>query len=308
MNASPTVAERGPSPLKTNVLIGVLCLIWGSTWIVVKKSTDDLPPFTSAGIRMALASVIMGIVAFALRSRENGEKPKLWLSATMGFGNFALTYGIVYWASSILPSGLVALLWAVFPMMMAVSGHFFLDGEKLRLPQWLGFALGFAGVAVLKGDIDSFTSTNSEFSATAVALIVLISPLAACIATTVIKKHGAKVSSNLLNRDGLFISAIPLLGLALLFERDAQPQWTGFAFFSIGYLAIMGTCVTFGIYYWLLRYAPAYKLSLIAYITPAIAMALGTLVGNEPLGPRTLTGAAFILGGVVLVVTKGRRR
>lgn len=307
MNASP-VPARGPSPLKTNVLIGVLCLIWGSTWIVVKKSTDDLPPFTSAGVRMALAALVMALAAFALRNRESGEKPKLWLSTTMGLGNFAITYGIVYWASTILPSGLVALLWAVFPMMMAVAGHFFLEGERLRARQWLGFALGFAGVAVLKGDIDAFTSADSEISSALVALIVLISPLAACIATTVIKQHGANVSSNLLNRDGLIVASIPLLALAFLFERDAQPQWTGFALFSIGYLAIMGTCVTFGIYYWLLRYAPAYKLSLIAYITPAIAMALGTLIGNEPLGPRTLTGAAFILGGVVLVVTKGRRR
>lgn len=291
----------GPSRLQTNLLITVMCLIWGSTWLVVKKGVEDLPPFTAAALRMGLAGVVMAGVAAMLAKRDSGRKPPFWLSAIMGIGNFAITYGLVYWASKILPSGVVALLWAVFPMMMAIAGHFYLDGEKLRLGQWIGFVVGFIGVAVLKTDLSEFGT-----AAPMAALLVLLSPLAACVATAVIKKHGADVSSNLLNRDGLFIATIPLLALAVGFERDVEFEWTSFGLFSIGYLAIVGTVVTFGIYYYLLRYAPAYKLSLIAFITPAIAMGMGTTVGNEELTPRILLGAAFILVGVILVVSRRR--
>lgn len=311
MSAEPQAAA-GPSPFRTNLLITLMCLIWGSTWIVVKKGVEDLPPFTAATLRMGLAGVAMAIVAAFLRKRESGRKPPFWLSVTMGLGNFAITYGIVYWASEILPSGVIALLWAVFPMMMAIAGHFYLDGEKLHARQWLGFLVGFAGVFVLKADLQDFKATAESTSALAisppmVALIVLLSPLAACIATAVIKKHGSDVSSNLLNRDGLLVSAVPLLAMWLAFERDAEFEWTGFGIFSIGYLALVGTVVTFGIYYYLLRYAPAYKLSLIAFITPAIAMFMGTVFGDEELSNKILGGAACILAGVLLVVLKKRR-
>ena len=309
--SAETKAAEGPSPFRTNLLITVMCLIWGSTWIVVKKGVEDLPPFTAATLRMGLAGIAMAGVAAALARRESGTKPPLWLSATMGIGNFAITYGIVYWASEILPSGVIALLWAVFPMMMAIAGHFYLDGEKLQPRQWLGFLMGFAGVFVLQGDLENFRSVADDPDATVftgpmVALIVLLSPLAACVATAVIKKHGANVSSNLLNRDGLLISTIPLLALWLAFERDTSFEWTGFGIFSIGYLAIVGTVVTFGIYYYLLRYAPAYKLSLIAFITPAIAMLMGTIFGDETLSSQILGGAGCILVGVLLVVLKKR--
>jgi drug/metabolite transporter (DMT)-like permease len=64
----------------------------------------------------------------------------------------------------------------------------------------------------------------------------------------------------------------------------------------------MGTVVTFGLYYWLLRYLDAHRLSLIAYVTPAVALTLGSLVRGEPFQPSTMAGAGCILAGVLLVV------
>ena len=66
--------------------------------------------------------------------------------------------------------------------------------------------------------------------------------------------------------------------------------------------------LTFGLYFWLLRFVDAHKLSLIAYVTPAIAIALGWTVGDEPVTRYTLAGGACILAGVVLVVRHGTRR
>ena len=53
------------------------------------------------------------------------------MTGVMGVLNFAVCYGIVYWTETILPSGLVCVLWAVFPMMMAFLGHQCLPGERL---------------------------------------------------------------------------------------------------------------------------------------------------------------------------------
>ena len=66
-----------PSPKTIDLLIGVLCLLWGSTWVVIKVGLEDLPPYTSAGIRFAVAGILMVFVAMTLGRRESGERPDL---------------------------------------------------------------------------------------------------------------------------------------------------------------------------------------------------------------------------------------
>jgi len=95
---------------------------------------------------------------------------------------------------------------------------------------------------------------------------------------------------------------------AVVFERGAPVSWTAPAMASIVYLAVMGTVVTFSLFFWLLRYAPAHKLSLITYVTPTIALLLGWAVGGEPITAFTVLGAALILTGIVFVVRRGAEK
>ena len=161
-----------------------------------------------------------------------------------------------------------------------------------------GFLFGFLGVGVL------FATDIGAIGPDAVptGLILLLSPAISALGTAVVKRRGAHVSSILLNRNGMFLGALLLCLMAGLFERDQAAEWTPRAIGTIVYLALAGTVVTFTLYFWLMRYAPAYKLSLIAYITPAIAIALGVIVGDEPVTVHTLGGAALILVGVSFVM------
>lgn len=297
----PTHGEMAPSAVRIRVLLGVLCLIWGSTWIVIKEGLRDLPPLTSAGIRFAVAAVVMVAVAGMLSRREGGTAPPWWLSVIQGTMNFAISYGLVYHAETVLPSGLVSLMWGVYPMLQALAGHHFLEGERLRRRQWIGFAVALTGLAVLfRTDVQAFGSEGVP-----TAMLLLLSPISVTVGTTVVKKYGCGVSSALLNRNGMLIGAVLLLVAAFVFERGAPVRWTASAIASIGYLAIMGTVVTFSLYFWLLRYAPAHKLSLITYVTPTIALVLGWTVGDEPMTGFTLLGAGLILTGIVFVVRRG---
>ena len=287
-----------PSPRTINLLLALLCLLWGSTWIVIREGLNDLPPFTSAGVRFALAGLVMVALALTIGRRESGNKPPTYMWVMHGTLNFAVSYGIVYCTETVLPSGLVAVLWGVYPMMMAACGHFFLPGERLAARQWAGFFVGFAGLLLLfLTDLQNFGSVGIPAAA-----ILLISPLVSVIGTTVVKKHGANTNSTLLNRNGMLLGAVLLLLCSLIFERDAEMNWSNAALLGIGYLALGGTVLTFGIYFWLLRYAPAYKLSLIAYVTPAIALFLGWIIDNEPVTIYTVSGSVLIMGGILGVV------
>ncbi len=291
-------ASSVPPRLTGDLLIGLLCLIWGSTWIVIKFGLEDMPPFTSAGVRFLIAAAVMTAATFWLRDREGGTRPPLWLSVVLGFTSFGLSYAVVYWSETRLPSGIVSVLWSVFPMFMAVSGHLFLRGETLRARQWLGFVVGFIGVWLL------FVTDVKSFGAGAIpaGLVMLLSPIAATVGTTLVKRYGSGVNSLALNRDGMWIGAAILCLIALVTERDATPRWTGAAILGILYLAIVGTAVAFGLYFWLLRHRPANHLTLISYVTPAVALLLGAAFGETPITRYTLAGSLLILVGIALVV------
>ena len=269
--------------------------------MVIKSGLRDLPPFTSAGARFAVAALIMIAVAALLGSREGGTKPPVWLWIVQGTASFAISYGIVYHAETILPSGLVSLLFGVYPMLQAAAGHFFLDEERLGPRQWLGFLVGLGGLFLLfRTDLQGFGPEGIP-----TGLLLFVSPLAVVIGTTLVKKFGRNVSSTLLNRNGMFFGAALLLAVAFVLERDAGVAWTVPAVASVLYLAIMGTVVTFTLFFWLLRYCPAHRMALIAYVTPAIALFLGWAFAGEPVTVWTLSGAACVLFGVLLVVQRG---
>jgi drug/metabolite transporter (DMT)-like permease len=211
-----------------------------------------------------------------------------------------VSYGLVYSAETVIPSGLTSVLWAVFPMMTALLAHVWLPGERLRARQWLGFSVGLLGVAVLFAT----DLRNIGPSALAAGGLLLLSPLSAAAGQVLVKRHGKSISASLLNRDGMLVGAAGLWLVALPLERQSTAVLSPHALGSVAYLAIVGTVVSFGIYYWLLRYVAASRLSLIAYVTPAIALWLGWAVGDEPLAQSTLAGSALILLGIALALRR----
>lgn len=280
----------------SNLLLAILCLIWGSTWIVIAGGLKDLPPFQSAAARFVLAAIAMSLVAHFWGQREGGARPPLRLVLAVGSLNFAASYGIVYWCETRMPSALASVLWSVYPLLMACSTQFFLAHERLKPRQWLGFLTGFLGVALLFAkDLRGISDQALEAGA-----VLLLSPVVVAIGTTLIKRAGSGISSIYLNRNALMVGAGWLCLLALLFERDAPAQWTPRAIASVVYLAIPGTAVTFGIYFWLLRHTSAYRMSLVSYITPPIAVLFGWLVGREPISAWTLASMGLIFLGVAL--------
>lgn len=279
-----------------------MCLVWGSTWFVVRDGLQDMEPLGSAGLRFALAWVIMLPIAGFIGRREGGARPTARLVLAMAMGNFAISYGIVYWSEETLPSGLAAVLWGIYPIMTAVVGHFYLPESRIVGVQWVGLAVGFLGVVLLF--LTDVVSVGGD--ATLRGGVLLLSPLVSTFATAYVKKHGAGVSSALLNRWALFVGSCMLLGAAFLLEGGVEIPTSPKAIQGIVYLAAMGTVLTFSLYFWVLRSSSAVSLSLIAYVTPAIALAVGAVLGEERVTVWTIGGLLLILSGCGLVLRSPR--
>lgn len=296
----PPPAPSPPSQGLILAMMGFVCLIWGSTWLVIKLGLRDVPPFTGAAARFAIAGACMAVLVWLFRDRETKKRPPWPAVISQGLLQFAFNYAVVYVGETVIPSGLVAVLWAVFPLCIALASHFILKTELLSGRQWLGLFVAFAGVtALFVTDIASVSSAMIP-----IGLLVLLAPLSVTVPTLLIKRTAHDANLLILNRDSMWIGAVVLGLLALVFERDSALHITPLATFCVLYLAIPGTVVTFGVYLWILRHVPAYRASLISFVTPALALLMGALFGGEALTLATVAGSSLVLAGIFLVLKR----
>lgn len=302
--SAPVSARAAPSRLALGAAVAVMCLVWGSTWYVVREGLRDLPPFLGAGLRFLVAWAALACIAPAIARREGGGPPTRSLVASMAVLNFGVTYGLVYWGEVVLPSALAAVLWAIYPLVMAVVGHVLVPGERLATLQLAGLVVGLAGVACLFATdlaaLDLSAGGDGAFGVRGVAAVFLLAPLASAFGTAHVKRHGEGTSSALLNRDGMFFGALLLLGASALWERGAPVAWTARGVVCLLYLSLLGTVLAFTLYFWTLRHARASQLALISYVTPVIAIGVGVGLGGEPVTPWTGVGLVLILFGVAV--------
>jgi len=281
----------------------VLCLIWGSTWLVIREGLADLPPLTSCAVRFVVAGAVMILIAPRIARAEGGEAPNRRLVLVYGLLTLAIPYGVIYQVETVLPSGLVSVLWSVYPLILAGCAHVSLPEERLAPRQWLGLLVGLLGVALLF--LTEVVSVGP--AALPAAFLLLVSPTVSAVGNILIKRDAGRTSSALLNRDGTMLGALCVLGLALVLEHDAESRWSPAALASVLYLALVGSVLAFSIYFWLLRFAPATRMSLLVYGIPLVAITLGVTLGEESVGANTWLGMAAILSGVFLVLRSEKR-
>jgi len=295
------VTARGNDAMATSrwlvpALIALLCLIWGSTWWAIRVCLLDQPPLTSAALRFLLAGTIMVVVARGLRAVDRAPPPPTWLWLATGACSFAGSYGVLYVAEQTVPSGVAAVLWAIFPLLMATSGVLFL-GERLRPEQVVGFLVAFAGIVVVfAADLDA--------NAVQAGLLLLASPVISAVGTTLVKRFGTSSSSVVLNRNGMLFGALLLTTAAIATEDVAAIAWSWRGVAATVWLALFGTAVTFGAYFWLLQRVPASRLSLVSYVTPVLAVLLGALVGDGTFSGALAAGTLLVVAGIALVVRR----
>src|SRR6185436_4184131 len=130
----------------------LLCLIWGSTWIVIKVGYGDLGPFNVAAVRFVIAGTVFALLVPILGARLPRGRTEWLLVSWVGAVLFAADYGLIYWAEQRLDSGLTAIIFAVLPVMTSVGALFYLEAERLTMQKLVGTLVAFAGVVLLFAD------------------------------------------------------------------------------------------------------------------------------------------------------------
>jgi len=285
--------------MKARIVWLILCGIWGSTWLFIKLGLADLPPFTFAGIRFVLASLILALMIFARGVRWPRTRFDWVLIAVSGALQFALNYGLVFWGEQHISSGLAAVLQSTFPVFGFLIAHMYLPYERMTTARLIGVLLGFSGVVVIFSDQLSIAGRMALLGS--VALVA--SAFFGSYSNVLVKAYGQKIDPQVLAAGQMICGFPPLLILGLLTEGNPfRFHWTLMAVVSLAYLVIVGSVVAFALYYWLVRHMDVTNTMLIALVTPVVAVVLGMIVLHEKLNWRLFAGGACIIAGIGLII------
>jgi len=296
---------RTPGPVLKFVTLGFLVAVWGTTWAAVRISLRGFPPLTGIALRFAIAAVLL--LAFAratntpLPAIDCRDRYLRWLHAVL---TFCVSYGIVFWAEQYIPSGLTSVLFATFPLFVAVMAHFVLPGERMTMPVFGGTILGFVGIAAIFAEDLGRVGGSSAVSA---SLIMLGSPVAGAISTVAYKKWGRGIRPVPFNAVAILYASVIMGVAAVVVERHRVIVPDRWPVMAILYMAVLSTAITFPLYFWLLQHMQARRLALIGYGTPVVALFLGVAFLDERLTTLTLVGSAMVIVGVAVASHAPRR-
>jgi len=281
----------------------MLCLIWGSTWLVIKLGLEDAPPIWSAALRFILAAALLyGINHVAKQRYPVGWRNK-WRAAWPGIFTFFGSYALTYMGENHITSALAAILFAVFPFFIMALMPLMVKTERVGIRSLIGAVVGFGGVVMI------FAEPVQIGSGALIGMIFLIlSPICAAIGSVSVKAyfHDEPVFPMITLQ--MTVGAILLTLTALVFEPFSDFKFTTTSVGAIVFLASFGSIITFGSYYWLLKRVRLVTMSMIALITPVVAMFMGYIFLKEELTVGNYIGAALVLMGVAIVNIKQTRK
>jgi drug/metabolite transporter (DMT)-like permease len=300
---TPAVAVP-PAAWLVAVALGIVYVVWGSTYLAIRVMVEDLPPMASASWRYLVAGLLLAAILAARGGvgRLRATRRELVGCAALGLLLPALGNGLVSVGEHQgAPSGIAALIVAAVPLWVIVYRR--LAGDRPSRRTLFGVLLGFAGLVLL------IASQGIEGDVAAGACLIIM-------CATVFWSFGSWSTPRLtLPKDAfvltvyemLFGSVWLLLFAAVRGEHLLPTSAPLDAWLAWAYLVTCGSVVAFTAYVWVLSVAPISLVATYAYVNPVVAVFLGWLILSESVTWAVLVGGAIVVGAVAVVVSAERQ-
>jgi drug/metabolite transporter (DMT)-like permease len=307
------VVTPGPSPYgapnstRAAILIpfGIVTLIWGSTWLVIRDQLGVVPISWSVSYRFLVAGVTMLIFALAKGERLKMDAAGWRFAGILALAQFVSNFNFVYRAEGYVTSGLVAVVFALLLVPNAILGRIFL-GQRLGRQLVVGSAVAMAGVALLFVN-EARVDPHGPRSALIGIGLTLCAVLSASTANVMQGTAAARRYPM-----ATMLAAAMLIGAGV----DAAFAWAtagppvfemrGAYIAGVLYLGVFASAIAFTLYFNVIRVIGPAKAAYSGVITPVIAMLLSTLFEGYRWSALAVAGA--VLAGIGLVIALRARR
>lgn len=263
---------------------------WGTTWLASKEGVKHMPALQLAAIRQFIGGFLY--VAFFLFKKTPWPKGKQWRAILiLSLLNFVFSNGLSTWGVKYISSGLGAIIGSMVPIWIVIISFF--KGERITRLAVLGILICFGGVCIIFYEhLLDFIKPDFQFG----ILLSIIATITWAFGTLYTKKKAASFNPYFSLGLQMTLSSVFLFILSSatgtnisLAEIPANSWW------SIGYLVVVGSVLTFIAFIYALQNLPTALSSVYAYINPIVAVLLGAIIFGE-----SLTAAIAIGGGITL--------
>ena len=273
----------------------LLATLWGSSFVAIEAGLHYFPPLLFAGIRYAVAGVIVLGVAAVATGRTIPRGRDEWIGVAVA-GTFVIAayHGLLYVGELYVSGAVAAVVVSLSPVLTAVFAALILPSERLGPVEIGGFALGIVGVVVI-ADPTAAGLGGSGLLGVALALggavafslgAVLLRPLRTDLPIAALQGWAMVLGAGLL-----------FVGAALFGESPAAIEWTRTAVVSLTYLTLLSGVVAFLIYFALLDAVGPAQLHLVGYAEPLVAAVGSWAVFGSLIEAEAIVGFVAILAG-----------
>jgi drug/metabolite transporter (DMT)-like permease len=271
----------------------VFVVLWASGFIGAKFGLPYAGPMTFLTVRMGGVVVVLGLIIVATRPVWPSRTGALHSAVTGMFVHGCYLGGVFVSIDHKLPAGLTALVVGLQPVLTSTLANRIL-GERVSSRQWLGLALGLAGVYLV---VQGRTEGDAPPIAWVAATFALFG---ITIGTLYQKRFGGGIEW----RTGLFIqyvTAALVFLVAASVTETMTVHWTGEFLFAVVWLVFVLSLGAIWLLYFMIRRQAATGVASLFYLTPAVTALMAWMLFDERLSPPALAGMAICLIGVALV-------
>jgi drug/metabolite transporter (DMT)-like permease len=280
------------------VALGAVCLIWGTTYLVLRIAVLHFPPFLFVTIRQLLAGGLLAGFMLLTRKAVLPEKGDIVRQAIAGFFMISLGNGLVAWAEVLIPSGVAAIICSLMPVMVILINVSINKEERPTVPIIAGVLMGLVGIIMI------FQEHLTEFSKLEYQVgifLIIIAVISWAGGSVWLKKRGNDGNAFLNAGLQMFFGGVWLIPGALLFDDLSAIRWSAEAGYSLLYLVFIGSIVAYACYSYVLRKLPMTVVSLYAYVNPIVAVLLGWIVLDEKLTIKVGIAILITVAGIYIV-------
>jgi drug/metabolite transporter (DMT)-like permease len=280
------------------------CLVWGLGQVAIKVGiTGGLPPLLQAGLRN-LAATAMLLAWAAWRGVPMFGRDGTLRAGLLAGLLFAAEFGCIFIGQTHIPASRMAVFVYLAPFLVALAMPWVARTERLRLPQWLGLALAFGGVALafsegITGDAARLGEGSRQWLGDLLGLAAAV-----LWAATMLVIRASRLGAAAAEKTMAWQIGISGLALTLASGLSGEPwpaQATTLALASFAFQAVVVSFVSFLVWFWLVAHYPSTRLMSFTLLTPLAALVFGVLLLDEPLTAQLLAAAGGVALGLWLV-------
>lgn len=301
---APPVAPKRRRALGWRLRFGILSLIWGFSFLLIKVGTDGYAPFQVTLGRLLFGTAVIAVVLVVKRERlPRGARTWAHLAVAAFLLN-ALPFSLFAYAELTIPSTLAGICNATSPLWGMALSMVALSEDRPTRRRVAGLGIGFFGVLTVLGAWQGFSGL--DFGGTAMALLASLSyPIGWIYVRRTLAGSG---HSNLsLSGAQLLVATVELAVVTPLFT-SLPTHFPVVPFLAIVALGALGTGLAFLMQYGLVAEVGPTTAQMVTYFIPVIATAAGVAVLGESLSWSTPVGAVIVLAGAALTQSKPRDR